>query len=164
MHTEFIGLGPVFTPQPQMIGSDPERLARRYYSLFNERRVDDAERLVSPQAVFRYPHSREHLIGRKGYRELVRLWYLAFPDAVAEISKVSSPDPSTVNVDIIGRGTHLGPLSFGGLLNLPPTGKAAEMLLRDSLRFAEGLIVESTFQFDIEEMLRRLGADSRPER
>ena len=141
-----------------MLPSDPEPLARRYYELFNARQFDEAERLVSPTAVFRYPHSREHVVGRAGYRELVRLWVQAFPDAVAEIWRLAERGEGIVEVDIVGRGTHHGPLSFGGPLTLPPTGKIAELLIRDTLEIRDGQIVVSTFQFDVKEMLRRLGA------
>lgn len=133
-----------------------EQIARRYYDLFNARRIDEAERLVSTHAVFRYPHSKDNLIGRAGYRELVRLWILGFPDATAEVWRVTQLSDATVETDILGRGTHLGPLSFGGTLSLPATGKSAELLFKDTLTIRDQQITESTFQFDMKEMLRRL--------
>ena len=133
-----------------------EQIARRYYDLFNVRRFDEAEMLVSTDSVFRYPHTKDNLIGRAGYRELVRLWILAFPDAKAEIRRVTSVSDEIVDVDILGRGTHSGPLSFGGTLSLPATGTSAELPLKDKLTIRNQQITESTFQFDMKEMLRRL--------
>jgi hypothetical protein len=140
-----------------MLVPEPAVVAHRYYELFNARKLEEAERLVSPQAVFRYPHSREHLIGRAGYRELVRLWLQAFPDGVAEVLAARAVGDDAVVVDILGRGTHSGPLAFGGLLTLPASGLSAQMRFSDTLKIEHGLIVESTVRFEIKEMLHRLG-------
>jgi predicted ester cyclase len=139
-----------------MLYRNPEQVARRYYVLFNERRFEEAELLVSTHAVFRYPHSKEHLIGRAGYRELAQLWVTAFPDGVIEVERVNVLTDHVVDVGLLGRGTHGGPLAFGGALTLPPSNRRAELPMRDVLDIHDGLIVESSFQFDVAEMVRRL--------
>jgi CheY-like chemotaxis protein/ketosteroid isomerase-like protein len=140
------------------------QLARRYYELFNARDLTAAEELVHPGAVFRYPHSREHLVGRTGYRHLVRRWLQAFPDAVATVERLTLLGDDVAEVHIMGRGTHQGALAFGGLLNLPATGLASTLPFRDVLQFRDGQVTESTFRFDITELLQRLlpGTERRP--
>jgi predicted ester cyclase len=133
-----------------------EQIARDYYDLFNARRFDEAELLVSAHAAFHYPHTRETLIGRAGYRELVRLWMLAFPDAELSIVHIVVRGSHAVTVKLIGRGTHSGPLTFGGPLVLEPTGRQGELPFSDLLHIQHGQIEESWLRFDVQDMLQRL--------
>jgi steroid delta-isomerase-like uncharacterized protein len=134
----------------------PEQIALRYYDLFNHRALDQAELLVSPQAVFHYPHTKEHMIGRAGYRELARTWLTAFPDAQVEIQRVTVERGHVARVELLGRGTHTGELAFGGALTLPASGRRAELPLTDTLDVRGGLIVDSWLAFDVADLLRRL--------
>lgn len=138
-------------------GLQIEVFTRRYYDLFNQRRFDDAERFVHPQAVFTYLAAKEHLIGRAGYRELTRRWIQAFPDGHLDITDVTRLDADTVQTDWIGEGTHLGLLEVPGLPPIPATGVRAQLPMRETIRIAEGLIVESRMEFDPHELRRRLG-------
>ena len=132
-----------------------EHMAREYYDLFNARCLEEAELLVSAHAGFHYPHTRETLIGRAGYRELTRLWILAFPDAEISIVDMVVRE-SCVTVNLIGRGTHSGPLTFGGPLVLQPTGRRGELPFSDTLHIQNGHIVESWLRFDMQDLLRQL--------
>jgi predicted ester cyclase len=133
-----------------------ETLARRYYELFNQRKLDDAERFVDPQAVFTYPLAKEHLIGRAGYRELVRRWLEGFPDARITITRVTVRDDRVVRTDWVGAGTHRGRLDLPGFPGLPATGVHTELPMRETITIGNGLIVESRMEFDPIELLRRL--------
>jgi predicted ester cyclase len=133
-----------------------ETFTRRYYNLFNERRFDEAEALVDPQAVFIYPAAREHFIGRAGYRELVQRWAKAFPDASLSITSVNVSGRSA-RTEWIGQGTHLGTLELPGFPPIPPTGLKAELPMCETIRIVHGLIVESRMEFDPWELRRRLG-------
>ena len=137
-----------------------EQIARDYYDLFNARRFDEAELLVSVQAAFHYPHTRETLIGRAGYRELARLWTLAFPDCEVSIVEMAVAD-HLVTVSLIGRGTHTGPLMFGDPLVLEPTGWHAELPIVDTVEIQQGQIVESWVRFNMRDLLRRLQGPDR---
>ena len=132
---------------------------RRYYALFNERRFDDAEQFVHPQAVFTYPMAREHLIGRAGYRDLARRWLEAFPDARIAVTSVTAADDGTVVADWVGEGSHRGVLDLAGMPSIPATGVRAELPMRETVRIADGLIVSSLMDFDPAELCRRLGLD-----
>lgn len=133
-----------------------EQIARDYYDLFNARRLDEAELLVSSHAAFHYPHTRETLIGRAGYRELARLWIVAFPDAELSIVHMAVRNSRAITVNLIGRGTHTGPLTFGGPLVLEPRGRRGELPFSDLLHIQYGQIVESWLRFDVQNMLQQL--------
>jgi len=131
-------------------------LARRYYDYFNERRFDEAGQLVDPQAVFHYVPTKQRLVGRAGYRALVAAWVIAFEDARVEIVAVRPVNDATVEVEFIGHGTHTGDLVLGEALVIPARGSRAELPFTDTLTFSAGLIVQSQFDFDVEELQRRL--------
>jgi predicted ester cyclase len=135
--------------------ASPEQIARRFYDLFNRREFDTAELLVSPQAVFHYPHTKEHLIGRAGYRDLAGSWIKAFPDGQVTVVELYRTDDNII-AKLLGRGTHTGPLTFGGPLTLPPTGRGADLRFTDTLVIREGLIVESNLEFDVQGLLNML--------
>jgi predicted ester cyclase len=139
-----------------MTAADLTELASRYYELFNQRRFDEAQALVDPQAIFTYLQAREHLIGRAGYRELVRRWVEAFPDASLSIVSVRVFD-DTVRTDWIGDGTQTGPLELPGLPVIAPNGQHAQLPMRETIRIVNNLIVESRMEFDPQELRRRLG-------
>lgn len=134
-----------------------ETLVRRYYELFNQRKLEEAERFVDPQAVFTYPVGKEHLIGRAGYRELARRWLEGFPDARVAITTVLLPDDRTAVTEWIGHGTHLGTLELPGFPALAPTGVHTQLPMRELVTLADGRIIASRMEFDPAEMLRRLG-------
>ena len=133
-----------------------ETFTRRYYGLFNERRLDEAEALVDVQAVFTYPAAKEHFIGRAGYRELAQRWAQAFPDATLTITSVRVSGERAVT-EWIGEGTHLGTLNLPGFPAVPPTGLKAKLPMRETIRIVNGSIVESTMDFDPDELRKRLG-------
>lgn len=132
-----------------------EQIARRYYQLFNERRLDQAEQLVDPQAIFHYLPTRQRLVGRAGYRALAGAWLHAFEDARLEVRSIETGDGG-VDVEFVGRGTHTGELVLGDALSIPATGRAAELPFHDRLAIRDGLIVSAELDFDIEELKRLL--------
>ena len=134
-----------------------EAFARRYYECFNQRWFEEAEMFVDPQAMFTYPLAKEHLIGRAGYRELVRRWLEGFPDARISITGVHVIDDRVAVTDWIGEGTHLGLLELPGLPPIPATGVHAEMPMRETITIIDGRIVGSCMEFDPAELARRLG-------
>ena len=134
-----------------------ELFAKRYYDLFNERKLDEAERFVHPQAIFTYLAAKEHLIGRAGYRELTRRWIQGFPDAWLTITKVTAISANVAQTDWVGQGTHKGPLEIPGLPPLPASGMRAKLPMRETIRVDGGLIVESKMEFDPAALHKALG-------
>jgi hypothetical protein len=135
----------------------PAEIVRTYYRLFNERRLDEAAQLVDPQASFQYIPTRQRLLGRAGYRALAAAWLIGFEDALLDILSIEETEPETVRVTFVGRGTHTGDLMLGELLNIPATGRRADLSFTDTITIRDGLIVKSELDFDVDEMKRRLG-------
>ena len=131
-------------------------IAHRYYALFNGRRLDEAERLVDPYAVFHYVPTKQRLIGRAGYRALAAAWLVAFEDARLEIQSMKRNSNGLLEVEFLGRGTHTGELVLGEHVIIPPTERTVELPFRDRLTINDGLIVESQLDFDIIELKKRL--------
>lgn len=144
---------------PRAVPPDPEDVARSYYDLFNQRRFDDAGELVDPQAVFHYLPTHQRLVGRAGYRALAAAWVIAFEDAQVDIQSVERLDEAHVRVTFIGRGTHTGMLELGEAVTIPPTGRRADLRFTDTLEVRDGRVVHVTFDFDVEELKRRLLPD-----
>jgi hypothetical protein len=133
-----------------------EKVARQYYQLFNDRKLDEAAELVDRQATFHYIPTRQRLIGRAGYRALVAAWLNAFDDARLEITSVTVLNDHTVQVEFIGRGTHSGDLVLGEAMTIPATGHVAHLPFTDLLEIRNGVIVSAELDFNVEEMKRRL--------
>jgi len=133
-----------------------EKVARRYYDLFNDRQLDEAAALVDPQAAFHYIPTRQRLIGRAGYRALCAAWLNAFADARLDITSITVLNDHTVQVEFIGRGTHTGELVLGEAIIEGATGTAAQLPFTDLLEIRRGIIVSAELDFDVEEMRRRL--------
>ena len=133
-----------------------EILARRYYECFNRRDFDHGERYIDPQAVFSYPESAQQFIGRPGYRELARRWISAFPDGSLSILSLRVVDLSTVRTEWVAHGTHLGVLALPGIRPVAPTGIHTHIPLRETIRFVNGMIVESEVEFDPGDLQGRL--------
>ena len=135
-----------------------EILARRYYECFNRRDFDHGERYIHPQAVFTYPESAQQFIGRAGYRELARRWISAFPDGSLSILNLRVVDLSTVCTEWVAHGTHLGVLALPGVRPVAPTGIHTHILMRETIRLENGMIVESEMEFDPEDLQHCISA------
>jgi predicted ester cyclase len=132
-------------------------LVHRYYALFNERRFDEAELLVDPQALFTYPGAREHVVGRAGYRELVRRWVEASPDGRIRIADLVLDDAQVARVSLIAEGTHSGVLDLPGLPRIPPTHRHAQFPMQEILTWAKARLIVVRLEFDTAALQRLLG-------
>ena len=77
-------------------------------------------------------------------------WDITLDDQIAEGDKVATR--------WIASATHTGSLQ-----GMPPTGKTVRVTGVNVMRFAEGKIVESWFNFDMLTLLQQLGAIPTPE-
>jgi len=76
-------------------------------------------------------------------------WDITLDDQIAEGDKVATR--------WIASATHTGSLQ-----GMPPTGKTVRVTGVNVMRFAEGKIVESWFNFDMLSLLQQLGAIATP--
>ncbi len=134
----------------------PEQTARLYYQLFNERRFEEAARLVDRQVSIHYKPTRQHLVGRAGYHALAMGWVNAFDDVSLEILDLTESGEGCVTVSLLGSGTHSGDLILGDSVSIPPTGRKAQLHVRETLQIRDGLIVSEELDFDMEEMRKAL--------
>ena len=77
-------------------------------------------------------------------------WDITLDEQIAEGDKVATR--------WIASATHTGSLQ-----GMPPTGKSVRVTGVNVMRFAEGKIVESWFNFDMLALLQQLGAIATPE-
>ena len=134
----------------------PERIARRYYELFNARRLDEAAAMVDDQAIYYYLPTRQRFIGREGFHAIMGMWLNAFEDAQLEIVSALALNDHSVQIEFLGKGTHTGDLVLGESVRLPATGRTAELPFRNLLEIHNGIIISVELDFDVEEMKRRL--------
>lgn len=132
-----------------------ESLIRRYYSAFNERRLDAAAKLFSDDAVLEQVLRPQRHRGGNGYLQFAEAWLSAFPDAVLTVQSVVARDISTHEIGLVATGTHSGPLDLGGWI-FKPTNAAATLNLREVLEIRDGRIVFSGMSFDLHQMVEQL--------
>ena len=134
----------------------PEQTARLYYQLFNERRLDEAARMVDGQAIYYYLPTRQRFVGRAGFHAVMGLWLKAFEDAQLQIVSALTLNDHSVQVEFLGKGTHTGDLVLGDSLSVPATGRTAELPFMNLLEIHNGIITSVELDFDVEVMKERL--------
>ncbi len=135
---------------------NPEQIARRYYQLFNARRLDEAAAMVDGQAIYHYLPTRQRFVGREGFHALIGLWLNAFENAQLEILSALALNDHSVQIEFLGKGTHTGDLVLGESLRLPATGRTTELRFRNLLEIHNGIIIGVELDFDVEDLKRRL--------
>jgi predicted ester cyclase len=136
-----------------------ERLIREYYRCFNEREFDRVSILLHDRAELHHVPLDRRLVGGDGYRAFTRAWIAAFPDAHVEVVSIAPFGERGVQVELIGRGTHLGPFDLGRLGTLQPTGRPFCTQFRHVFAIENGKIVESWLDFDAADFVSRLRPD-----
>lgn len=134
----------------------PEQIARRYYQLINDRRLDDAAAMVDGQAIYYYLPTGQRFIGRAGFHAVMDLWLNAFKDAQLQVVSALALNDHSVQVEFLGKGTHTGDFVLGDSLCIPATGRTAELPFRNLLEIHNGIIIGVELDFDVAEMKRRL--------
>ena len=130
----------------------PDVLMRRVTEeIWNGRRLDRIDELVSEQFVDHVDLPVTPAGGRNRYRASVEAMHAAFPDYHEEIEfVVADADRAASYVTLTG--TH-----EGELYGLPPTGKRVEYHSIGILRFEDGNVVERWGIGDSMTMMGQLG-------
>ena len=135
-----------------------KRVVRRHYDqLFNERRLDLAGELTSPDYLEHGIAPLAERVGDRvdpveGLKETVRWLTAAFPDLRIGVDELIAEGDKVVSY-ITMRGTHLG--EFQGI---PPTGRSFDVKAMHLFRVADGKCVEHWAVRDDLRMLQQLGA------
>jgi len=126
-----------------------------YYAAFNDRRFDDAAALISDDAVIEQVPFACRERGGAAYRMFAETWTRAFPDVAVTIVEVVERAAGIFEVELLGKGTHEGPLAMGGCV-FKPTGVKTTLRLRELLEFRGDLIAVSCLSFDLQELAHQL--------
>jgi hypothetical protein len=133
-----------------------EAVVRQLYTAFNDRRIDDAAGLFHDDAVLEHLPLGKQQRGPGAYREFVAMWLNAFPDALADIERISFRGGPRCEVDLRIVGTHHGSLGLGGYGHFKPSGARAALRLRQMVEIADGCITFSSLSFDVQDIVQQL--------
>ena len=135
------------------MATDNKELARRLYEeLWNKRRREAADELLSPDFVSHDPQSPTALKGLEGYKQAVQYYLNAFPDLHFTIE-----DQICEGDRVVTRWTSTA-THKGDLAGIPATGRRISNSGIICHRVKDGKFVESWSNWDVLGMMQQLGA------
>ena len=140
------------TTEPTAITPD-ELLARRLIGHVNERDIDAAAAMLSPEYRVKWPDAELDLAGSFA-REITMMPGL--PDTHFGIDATSSTADGRVVVEATVTGTHTGVLELPHGVTLEPTGRSMSLAFVLLMRFVDGLLVHERLLFDHHELIDQL--------
>jgi predicted ester cyclase len=133
---------------------DALALVQNALRLLDERRMDEWEQTMTPDAIFVAPGAK--LQGRAQIRQFTEGFQRAFPDVSHRIDRVLAAG-NTIVFEGTFSGTHNGVLRTPGG-EVPPTGRRVEARECQIVTLDEdGLAVSFSTYFDRFEMMEQLG-------
>ena len=139
-----------------------DALIRRYYQLYNERRIQEVAELFAPDAVLEHaPYGGPPARGGGGYVTSAERSFVAFPDAHLDVLGIQPHGESTYDVDLLATGTHKGLLDLGGYGRFEPTGLYVRVPHREVIEIRDGLIAYASVTLDVDNLLGQLKAHGR---
>ena len=140
----------------------PDALIRRYYTLYNERRVHEASELFAPDAVLEHaPYGGPPARGGAGYVASAERSFVAFPDAHLDVLGIRPHGESMYDVDLLATGTHRGVLDLGGYGRFEPTGIHVSVRHREVIEIRDGMIAFASVTLDVDSLLGQLDPQRR---
>jgi steroid delta-isomerase-like uncharacterized protein len=131
-------------------------LIRKFYEDFNRHDLDAIEGACTEDVQYTDMVTGGTFDGPKGFRMASERWVAAFPDARIEILRqVVAGD--TVITEMVGHGTHQGPLDVPGAGTVPPSGNQGELHCCEILRVQGDRIVSGSIYYDSLTLLRQIG-------
>lgn len=129
-----------------------KELSRKIFEeIWNNKRIDAADELISPAYVHHDPQSLQEPQGVDGYKEFVRYYLNAFPDAHFTIHE-EIEHANTVVTRWSVTGTHNGDLK-----GIAKTGKRFSVTGISIAKMENGKFVESWNIWDALGMMQQLG-------
>lgn len=138
-----------------LTAQDNASIVRAHYDAFNRRDLDKSMPLVTNDVKWLNIPFNKTFTGPTGYREYLNNWSTAMPDSKVEIVNVFGGEEWTA-VELIGRGTHTGPLA-GPNGPIPATQKKIDMKFCELFRIKDGQIAEARVYFDSATLMHQLG-------
>ncbi|MBW4490333.1 MAG: ester cyclase [Trichocoleus desertorum ATA4-8-CV12] len=133
-----------------MLTEQNKALVLQFYKAFDDRRMEQALELLSPNFVAHLAGAPEPL-NKKGFEQFGMSFYLAFKQGTHIFDEVVVSDNRVVTWGTF-TATHLG--EFQGL---PPTGKQISLSIMHIDRVENGKIVEHWGQGDALGLMQQLG-------
>jgi len=130
-----------------------ELLARRLLGYINERDIDAAAAMLSPDYRVDWPDAELDLAGSFA-REITMMSGL--PDTHFGIEATTSTADGRVVVEATVTGTHTGVLELPHGIVLQPTGRKVSLAFVLLMRFSEGLLAHERLLFDHHELINQL--------
>jgi steroid delta-isomerase-like uncharacterized protein len=138
-----------------MSAKDNERIARAIFDAFNNRKIDDALKLVADKLEYRDVPTGEVFRGPDGMRKFMEGWIQAFDDAKASVQRVTATDRLVIT-EFVGRGTHTGPMETpAGTIRA--TNNRMEVPFCEVAEIRDGKFVSGTLYYDAATMMQQLG-------
>jgi steroid delta-isomerase-like uncharacterized protein len=132
-----------------------ETLVRQFYTAFNNRKFDEAAKLVSDRFEWRDVATGEVYRGPAGVRQFMEHWVKAFGDAKIEVQRIIATD-QYVAAEFIGSGTHTGTLEAAGG-SIPPTNRKVELSCCEVAAIENGKVRSGSSYYDAATIMHQLG-------
>ena len=134
-----------------MPGLKHETLIRRYYDKATGGDERTIEELLDPEFVLHSPISNEPIRGIDGFKQMIAAYKAATPELKVHVEELKE-DGDSVSVRWRARYKHTG--EFRGHA---ATGKQGEVTGSDTIRIANGKIVEVRNNLDLDRVEREVG-------
>ena len=123
--------------------------------LWNERQLDVADQVYAPNQILHF-RGESFPFGPDEARNVVSTWLKAFPDFIFQIEDIVA-EGDKVSVRYVFTGTHQGEF-----LGTAPTGNKIRVSQMNTIRFANGKMVEAWEDYDEYGMRKQLGMELKP--
>jgi len=131
-----------------------ETFFRDYYSHFNRRRLVDASKLFTDDALLDHvPFGRDQ--GGAGYKRLAEMWIRVFDNVAFTVERIEPRGGTFTEVYFQARGRHIGVLQFGAY-RFTPSNVDAVLRVRELLDVRDEKIVLSSLAVDLNDLITQL--------
>lgn len=119
--------------------------------VFNGKNLEAVDKYVAPNYIRHDPVSPPELRGPDGVKQLVTMFFAAFPDIHFTVEGVIAEGDLVVQ-RLTSHGTHQGEF-----MGVPPTGKSITVTAIEIFRIATGKIAEQWVEADYLSLMQQLG-------
>ena len=131
-------------------------LIRRFYTLYNERKIQQAAALFATDAVVEHaPFGRQER-GPAAYAASAERSFVAFPDARIEVINISDHGDAIYDIELVATGTHRGLLDLGEYGHFEATGAYVTVPHREVLEIHDGTITYASVTLDVTALIAQL--------
>jgi predicted ester cyclase len=131
-------------------------LIRQFYTFYNERKIQEAAALFSPDAVVEHAPFGRPQRGPEAYAASAERSFVAFPDAQIEVVSISDHGEAIYDIELVATGTHKGLLDLGEYGQFEPTGVFVKVPHREVLEIHDGKITYASVTLDMTGLIAQL--------